>query len=43
MRKRDQQRQQQQAQQQATEIANQREGYNRANGACLEGKGYSVK
>jgi hypothetical protein len=48
MRKRDQQAQQQQAQQQweqeqAANYANQRNNYNRAYGACLEGRGYTVK
>jgi hypothetical protein len=48
MRRRDQQRQQQQAEQQwaeqqATSYANQRNNYNRAYGACLEGRGYTVK
>ena len=48
MRRRDQQRQQQQAeqqwaQQQATTYTKNRDGYNRAYGACLEGRGYSVK
>ncbi len=48
MRKRDQQRQQSQseqqwANQQAAEYSQKRGGYDRANGACLEGKGYSVK
>lgn len=47
-RRRDQQRQQQQAeeqwaQQQAATYAKNRDGYNRAYGACLEGRGYSVK
>jgi len=47
-RRRDQQRQQQQAEQQwaeqqATTYAKNRDGYNRAYGACLEGRGYSVK
>jgi hypothetical protein len=47
-RKQDQQRQQQQAEQQwaeqqATTYAKNRDGYNRAYGACLEGRGYSVK
>ena len=48
MRRRDQQRQQQQAEQQwaqeqAATYAKNRDGYNRAYGACLEGRGYSVK
>jgi hypothetical protein len=48
MRRNDQQRQQQQAQQQweqeqAANYANQRNNYNRAYGACLEGRGYTVK
>jgi hypothetical protein len=48
MRRQDQQRQQQQAQQQweqeqAANYANQRNNYNRAYGACLEGRGYTVK
>lgn len=48
MRRRDQQRQQQQAEQQwaneqAANYANQRNNYNRAYGACLEGRGYTVK
>jgi hypothetical protein len=48
MRRRDQQRQQQQAEQQwaqqeASNYANQRNNYNRAYGACLEGRGYTVK
>ena len=48
MRRRDQQRQQQQAeqqwaQQQAATYQKNRDGYNRAYGACLEGRGYSVK
>ena len=48
MRRRDQQRQQQQAeqqwaQQQAATYTKNRDGYNRAYGACLEGRGYSVK
>jgi hypothetical protein len=48
MRRHDQQRQQQQAQQQweqeqAANYANQRNNYNRAYGACLEGRGYTVK
>ena len=48
MRRHDQQRQQQQAQQQweqeqAANYANQRNSYNRAYGACLEGRGYTVK
>ena len=48
MRRRDQQRQQQQAEQQwaqqeTANYANQRNNYNRAYGACLEGRGYSVK
>ena len=47
-RKRDQQRQQQQAEQQwaeqqAATYSKNRDGYNRAYGACLEGRGYSVK
>jgi hypothetical protein len=47
-RRRDQQRQQQQAEQQwaeqqATTYAKNRDGYNRAYGACLEGRGYSAK
>ncbi len=47
-RRRDQQRQQQQAeqqwtQQQAATYAKNRDGYNRAYGACLEGRGYTVK
>ena len=47
-RRRDQQRQQQQAeqqyaQQQAATYTKNRDGYNRAYGACLEGRGYSVK
>ena len=48
MRRQDQQRQQQQAQQQweqeqAANYANQSNNYNRAYGACLEGRGYTVK
>lgn len=48
MRRRDQQRQQQQAQQdwaqqQANEYHQNRDNYNRAYGACLEGRGYTVK
>jgi len=48
MRRHDQQRQQQQAEQQWAEqetanYANQRNNYNRAYGACLEGRGYTVK
>ena len=48
MRRRDQQRQQQQAEQQWAEqeganYANQRNNYNRAYSACLEGRGYTVK
>ena len=48
MRKRDQQRQQTQAQQQweqqeTATYAKNRDAYNRAHGACLEGRGYSVK
>jgi hypothetical protein len=48
MRRNDQQRQQQQAEQQwandqAANYANQRNSYNRAYGACLEGRGYTVK
>jgi len=48
MRRRDQQQQQAQAQQQweqeqAANYANQRNNYNRAYGACLEGRGYTVK
>ena len=48
MRRQDQQRQQQQAQQQweqeqAANYANQRNNYNRAYGACLQGRGYTVK
>ena len=48
MRQQDQKRQQQQAQQQweqeqAANYANQRNNYNRAYGACLEGRGYTVK
>jgi len=48
IRRRDQQRQQQQAQQQyaqqeANKYAQNRDGYNRAYSACLEGKGYTVK
>ena len=48
MRRRDQQRQQQQAEQQwaqeqTANYANQRNNYNRAYGACLEGRGYTVK
>lgn len=44
MRKRDQQQQQAQAaQQQAANSAQNRNQYNRAYGACLEGKGYTVK
>jgi hypothetical protein len=47
-RRRDQQRQQQQAeeqwaQQQAATYSKNRDGYNRAYGACLEGRGYTVK
>ncbi|MBW2238638.1 MAG: hypothetical protein JRC58_00475 [Deltaproteobacteria bacterium] len=47
-RRRDQQRQQQQAeqqwaQQQAATYTKNRDGYNRAYGACLEGRGYTVK
>ena len=48
MRRRDQQSQQQQAEQQwaneqAANYTNQRNNYNRAYGACLEGRGYTVK
>lgn len=48
MRRREQQQQQQNAQQQweheqAANYANQRNNYNRAYGACLEGRGYTVK
>jgi len=48
MRRSDQQRQQQQAEQQWAEqetanYTNQRNNYNRAYGACLEGRGYTVK
>jgi len=48
MRKRDQVRQQEQAQEQwaqeqAAQYAQKRNHYNRAYGACLEGKGYTVK
>jgi hypothetical protein len=48
MRRRDQQQQQQNAQQQweqeqTANYANQRNNYNRAYGACLEGRGYTVK
>jgi len=48
MRRRDQRRSQQQAQQQweeqqAAEYAQKRNTYNRAFGACLEAKGYTVK
>ena len=48
MRRRDQQRNQQQAEQQWAEqetanYANQRNNYSRASGACLEGRGYTVK
>ena len=48
MRRRDQQRQQQQAEQQWAEqeganYANQRNNYNRAYSACLQGRGYTVK
>ena len=48
MRRRDQQSQQQQAEQQwaneqTANYANQRNNYNRAYGACLEGRGYTVK
>ncbi len=48
MRRNDQQRQQQQAEQQWAEqetanYANQRNNYNRAYSACLEGRGYTVK
>jgi hypothetical protein len=48
MRRREQQRQQQHAEQQweqeqAANYANQRNNYNRAYGACLEGRGYTVK
>ncbi len=48
MRRRDQQRQQQQAkqqwaQQQAAAYTKNRDGYNRAYGACLEGRDYTVK
>ena len=48
MRRRDQQHQQQQAEQQwaqqeTANYANQRNNYNRAYGACLEGRGYTVK
>ena len=48
IRRRDQRRQQQQAQQQwaqqeAAKYAQERDGYNRAYSACLEGKGYTVK
>ena len=47
-RRRNQQRQQQQAnqqwaQQEAADYSKKRESYNRAYGACLEGKGYTVK
>ncbi len=47
-RRRDHQRQQQQAEQQwaeqqAAEYSNKRHNYSRAYGACLEGKGYTVK
>lgn len=44
LRRVDQQRQQQHVQhQQEATVASKREGYNRANSACLEGRGYSVK
>ena len=48
MRRNDQQRQQQQAEQQwaeqeAANYANQRNNYNRAYSACLDGRGYTVK
>jgi hypothetical protein len=48
MRQKDQQQQQQQAeqqraQQQAATYTKNRDGYNRAYGACLDGKGYTVK
>ena len=48
MRRRNQQHQQQQAEQQwaneqAANYANQRNNYNRAYGACLEGRGYTVR
>lgn len=48
MRQRDQQRKQAQSEQQwadkeVTEYTQKRSAYDRANGACLEGKGYSVK
>ena len=48
MRRRDQQRQQQQAEQQwaqeqAATYQRNRDGYNRAYGACLEGRGYTVR
>ena len=48
LRRRDQRRQQQQAEQQwaqqeAARYAQNRDGYNRAYSACLEGKGYTVK
>lgn len=44
MKQRDRQRQQDQAQQQqAAAYAQSRDGYNRAQSACLEGRGYSVK
>ncbi|KPJ98641.1 MAG: hypothetical protein AMJ60_07580 [Desulfobacterales bacterium SG8_35] len=48
MRRRDQQmrqeqQQQQWAQEQSANYANQRNNYNRAYGACLEGRGYTVK
>lgn len=38
-----QQAQQQAAQQQAATYAQDRDGYNRAHGACMEGRGYTVK
>ncbi len=38
-----QQAQQQQAQQQAATYAKDRDGYNRAHGACMEGRGYTVR
>jgi hypothetical protein len=37
------QQQQQYAQQEATKNANNRNNYNRAYSACLEGRGYTVK
>jgi len=42
-RRQNEQQQQQWADQQAANYANQRHNYNRAYGACLEGRGYTVK